>query len=636
MKKVQFITVGAVTGTLVEFTNDSLPKYQLIAESLKNDASVTEISQYLLDITGMTIIDPTSDIAFAFLEGSSGTGKTQMSFNILAALKGLRHAHYFLFTKPEYRSQNIYRNFSGISELFSNCVDADLVVLKGGNGIESKLVSCRSLFTSKLFTFGFVYHLLTSNTTDKVLIFPKSGEEIMALFQQIGIENSRPVFIIDECISKDDNRLRFVRNCFRAVFCGLLFLGTDLQAAMLVENISPESRVFANDWCKIFGTFPLVRTELLNLPQGVSNSIVNVLSRSRPLFAHKVAVGLQGTNDLDDVLRSVFNEICEEKNIFEVHHGKLGQLRLFNNKHYSYSPALIHSHFAKLVGPPNFMLKSSAKKNIWMPRSSFPSLEDDALLYLLFMGGNGFSAFYLGGLQSSLAQFYLSFAQERKTVENLILYSNAVQSSNDGMFLESFSCAAVCIASHLNGIKGMDIGQFLCNLVFQFQDQFPLGSISKLHLLQGVLNIQVPFLSPPNQEWPQFMYDIADANFGNLRRAENKDQIDLQISEEFVCESKDYAKPLDLPVLSDILEKIPEGAKLEIVFTRNLQMCYFTKRSFDHEFGKKKAGRMNYFKLDATIMNPSLEKINGLPSEKIDADGVVLFFIAPLNLEKYF
>jgi hypothetical protein len=68
MKKVQFITVGAVTGTLVEFTNDSLPKYQLIAESLKNDASVTEISQYLLDITGMTIKDPTSDIAFAFLE----------------------------------------------------------------------------------------------------------------------------------------------------------------------------------------------------------------------------------------------------------------------------------------------------------------------------------------------------------------------------------------------------------------------------------------------------------------------------------------------------------------------------------------------------------------------------------------
>jgi pantothenate kinase-related protein Tda10 len=54
-----------------------------IASTLKDEASVSEICNQLLHITSATF---EHDVPFVFLEGSSGSGKSQMAFNIMSRL----------------------------------------------------------------------------------------------------------------------------------------------------------------------------------------------------------------------------------------------------------------------------------------------------------------------------------------------------------------------------------------------------------------------------------------------------------------------------------------------------------------------------------------------------------------------
>jgi hypothetical protein len=418
-------------------------------------------------------------------------------------------------------------------------------------------------------------------------------------------------------------------------------IGTDSRAAKLPLNIAESSRGGkSRPWCFIFGRFPAVNLSLTELPLDAPEWLKSLLQNSRPLFTQLVSVIKQSSCDFDSVLKDVFLELIDIKKIFGNFYGKLGQLRLFQNARNSLpdwnnqSTPLIHSHFAQLDGEEkNFILMNSGCVNtvfgMWKPCSAFPKIQEDVLLYLLLMGGKDFSAFYSeDNKKVSYAYFYMSVKDNPECRDNILDFSNAVQRSNDGMFLESLLSSTICAASHSNGLQGIGLNQFLLNLVFQLQiGKVESGqvSIAGLNQLDGI-NMIVPFLSPPNQDWPDFVR-IPGANLGFLSRTRNSDNIDLWVSSGLAGESKDYGNEINLATMKHILRRVPEQARLEIVFTRKLQKSYFNfpALSFQMQFRSSHLLNKTFYKINTSNPETSLEPIKGLPCGT--SSGRVVIFV---------
>jgi hypothetical protein len=446
-----------VFGSFVMTENPAFISYRNIGEVLKEDSCVSKVCIFLEEITSRDIPETGFDeLPFAFLEGSSGSGKSQMGFSICAQISKIRKVFYFLFDPPGSSSQEIYRNFRNISTLFKKCYSKDSKFYE-----EAPSPNCSRLFGETLYVYGFIYELISGENSSS--FGPKTGKEVLDMMATKGIKLKRPVFIVDECIAISDESLRkvrFVRNCFRSLGLGLVMCGTDSRAAKLPSNIGTTSRSETSvAWCYVFGHFPNVNLPLLDLPEWTPEWLKIVLQHSRPLFAKFVADEIRNTCfdnfNVDKMLMAVFKKLVNVKKIFGNYYGQLGQLRLFHNSHYQLndfneqSTALIHSHYAQLFGPKNFVLMNDGCikgecDDFWKPCSIFPKIEDDVLLYLIFMGGNGYPAFRLNGNPVPYAYFLLNINNDIDYRSNILDFSNAVQRSNDGMFLESLLCSTVC------------------------------------------------------------------------------------------------------------------------------------------------------------------------------------------------
>ncbi len=459
----------SVDGALYNVPNVALKTYRKIGDHFKTHSTVMEVRHNLLQITSEDLPrEGFDENPFIFLEGSSGSGKTQMCFNIMSAMDADRDFFYFLFTTPRSNSQEIYRNFANLSQLFKNCVGQDAT-----SYLNIVSPSCSTLFSKSLFLYGFIYELLEGGISKRnVSIRPKTGLQIYDLLTEKKILTRRPIFIIDECIAIDDNtqnerlqEVRFVRNVFRSAGLGLIMLGTDSRAAKLTNTIGESSRSdIPRPWCYIVGIFPSVDVKLLSLPADTPDSIIQTLQSSRPLFAQRAALEIRNGKSFDLVLLEVFNYIVSVKKIFGNDSGRLGQIRLFQNAHYSLpgfsdrSTTLIHSHFAQIDGAKTFTLLNDGCKvgfdTPWKPCSAFPKLNDDVLLYLLLMGGKGYPAFRLESNTVPFAWFLLDNLGTYDHRGNILDFSNRIQKSNSGNFLEALLCTVVCVASHSNGIRG--------------------------------------------------------------------------------------------------------------------------------------------------------------------------------------
>ncbi len=649
-----------VQGYLVHDGNESYKKYANIAFHLKEHPSVLEIVKVLLDITSGS---RQSEPPFVFLEGSSGKGKTQMAFNLQFAINN-RLLFYTLTKKQATKAQAIYRNFNSRSELFEQCLLKDNSNFVG----EASSPSCSTLFRERLYVFGFVYAVIQSHSTEeKVKISPKSGPEIVSLMSQLGILERRPIFIVDECVFKsntdEESEFRFIRNVFRCLGIGLVLLGTNSKAARLPLDIGTSSRIGdPQKWCYIFGNFPSVNLELLDAPSNIPDLFQKIILYSRPLFA-QMAVSLLSDSpniNLDHLASTVFKNGAAAKQIFSRnnYYGRVGQIRLFLNASFQYvndehgSTPLIDSHFATLYGAKNLVLMNTGclenSDNDWHPTSIFPSLDEDILLYLCFMRGKEIDAFREESFIDegsallkifkpvSYATFFMNVLKTADARRGMIRFQNSAQRSNDGMFLESLLSSCVCLSSHSNGFSGVMLQQFLSDLVYQIQRTYEAPiNIMKFEGLDFMKDFLVPFLSPPNQKWPDWLSTSPDYRFSNLTRTLNKDQIDLSSDCGITGESKDYGDKIKLPKMKEILLRIPEHSKLHIVFVRQLQGSYFTKKgdTFQRFSQTLEARNRVYFKISASDNPPSLENIEGLPFTLNEPTGAVIFVLVPEDIK---
>ncbi|KAF1794631.1 hypothetical protein GQ600_18260 [Phytophthora cactorum] len=212
--------------------------------------------------------------------------------------------------------------------------------------------------------------------------------------------------------------------------------------------------------------------------------------------------------------------------------------------------------------------------------------------------------------------FFRPFDQPLCTVMSKIQppfhYDNTEQRSNDGMRLEALTAAAIVLASHAGGFGGVAFPTFLRELLFE------LGVSERGEMMQLLRDVEiagwgtrvVPFLSPPNEEWPEWLND-SSTRFGNLFRTPNED----------------YSSAVNLRVVKSILMRVPAESAIHLVVTNTLQKQYFTAKSSWETFVREQSlQNVDFYRISK---GSTLQEIEGMTNQSSStatkADKLVLF-----------
>ena len=358
--------------------------------------------------------------------------------------------------------------------------------------------------------------------------------------------------------------------------------------------------------------------------------------------------------DLDDLAGKIFKKASFEKGIFGNAYGLLGQICLFLNMYYllpdrnssdtektfGQKTSLIHCHFGKLFEDEPFSLElacDALQKNQseWHPLTVFPSFDKDILLYLCFMGGKN-EMVALKDKAGNRLSFTASVDYALEDVEVSIRFENNVQVSNDGMRAEAIFSGSLCLASHEEGFQGIYLKEFLERLiselspklsytVYQFPDDDSFMKVASK--IDGLMNMKVPFLAPPNLRWPDFIVSLNDVEsnfkFGHFDRTRNRDGIDIRLHCGITGQSKDHLD-LKLDTMKSILKKVPMESKLHLVYVKRLNSSYFQRKGNSYESflqANPSCRTLLIFKLVLSARSTiSLEPVKGIPNSNATSD----------------
>ena len=295
----------------------------------------------------------------------------------------------------------------------------------------------------------------------------------------------------------------------------------------------------------------------------------------------------------------------------------------------------------------------------WHPKTGFPSPEEDVLLHLVLMGTRNNRAIF-GERDQPFRRMTLELLSS--TAAHLQLQSvhlaNASQHSDDGNLTEAVLTSAVTLASHMNGINGIDFNPFLKHLVFELclgTPKFENIALDGQAMLNNFAHIRMPYLGAPNTVFPQELMLLLPA-LANQRRTVNKEMVDGYFewqntgNRTMACylEGKFRSRVVDLAVMKKIL-KVPEKRRekhmpecdIAFILTTKLQGKYFTKAKKESWAHFRQTHGLNDYlilkmKVDETQFNSAVGRISligGMDCE-ITAEGpkkLMMFIECPMK-----
>ncbi|RKP16412.1 hypothetical protein ROZALSC1DRAFT_25309, partial [Rozella allomycis CSF55] len=433
--------------------NSALREYRQRALLCSKDEKVIEMESIL---EGKT--------PFVFMNASSGHGKTQMAFNLQA--KGLQ-VLYIVCSNGGENSQNIYKAFADRQGVFENCLKADM------NTISYFDVESIKRDLKKGFVYGFIGALLLNK--DKVERKLKRSE----LLEILKKKKRKPVVFLDEFpqyVSSRNNEegnqnyLRFMRNVFISMDVKVIISSTCSSSMNMISCGSHSRSEQCDLWCTVFPRLPKYHGA-----HPTVNSFSAFISNSRPLFAH-LAVEYINSNpsaSLDHLCAHLLTEIKWKKGKQPQFYD--GQVLLFLSASFVEDDSpLINGHFADLVNNENFDIylkdsflctKHDSVFRSWKRVSSFRPFKQDVLMYLSLMGGNGNCPFVHEGTVPFIDALQKALMNDNRAIS----FKNSNQRANDGMELEASLVGAVCVASHIQGLRGTTVSVFLKDLLYQLK-----------------------------------------------------------------------------------------------------------------------------------------------------------------------
>lgn len=222
---------------------------------------------------------------------------------------------------------------------------------------------------------------------------------------------------------------------------------------------------------------------------------------------------------------------------------------------------VIKSHYANIYAKKDEkgnqpFVKAGGTIPIW-----FPHIENDVLLYLGLMGCK--ERFPFIELRKDK---WISFVDLQDELKNVTARATGLpgtthkQSKDNGDYYEHLLSSTTIIASRYEGVQGCSIDTFLRGLIFQLTKRTKFEKIVIDERANGFLksyeknvgNKKIPFLSPPNQQWPDYLNDLG--LFGNCTRTETNNVIDFD-TDSFLFGEARFRKKIGISGLVEILDK---------------------------------------------------------------------------------
>ncbi|EGZ05687.1 hypothetical protein PHYSODRAFT_532978, partial [Phytophthora sojae] len=190
-----------------------LDQYNTVAEKLKDSKGVTDLVKIIKTIHDELKVAKPAVMPFVVLENSSGTGKTQMAFNLQATGECVVF-HVLCRSQGEVR-QPVYDAFIKRSEVFLSCIETDAEKLKAGSIADF-------LGAQSLLVYGFISAALRG--MDELSGLEATREDVQRV---LAMKTGKPfVFFLDEFTRVDNlgkgemdqrkKRIRMMRNVFRS------------------------------------------------------------------------------------------------------------------------------------------------------------------------------------------------------------------------------------------------------------------------------------------------------------------------------------------------------------------------------------------------------------------------------------
>ncbi|KAI3657667.1 hypothetical protein MP638_007449 [Amoeboaphelidium occidentale] len=640
-------------------------EYLARAECLKDDPATKELVQLIEDVI------ETNEEEIIFYGLSSGMGKTQMAHNLMKCYEGKRKVVYLLGQRFNGTTQSIYNFYNKITELFHDCVEADLQNLRDDQ------LDPEALRIRPLYVFGFMRKLLDDGAPQGMwLIVPEMADKVAQRW--INNKYNKPVIIIDEYNTAGDKsptQLQFIRNCFSAVGLNPLLMGANTSATDIVEQ-STISRGKSQKWARIFTKATKVTEQSCGFDSlnyqldGEFGLIKDMILNSRPLFAVEAVDYLlrHGPSGgfvpyLDNMLDYLHDKFVDWIEIGSTADSQRGQLMLTLNCSYALADlaqesSLIDRHYANLYTEIDVLELAPFRgylvyKNLqdetmaWVPVALFPTPDEDLLLHLTMIGTKNRSGIFVDIMDEIERRPYMNLMNEvqlsAKVKEKCIKLKNIQQKSNDGNFLEACMVSTIIHSSHMNGVAGIGFQEFLPQLAYELYSGNDAtagpGQLTGQPLTACNERI-IPFLLAPNQELDgDFMKACNQSGvlLATCKRTLMADRTDFSSDDKvFSGEAKDCSGCADPAAMKTILERVPKDYSIHIVLTKGLQKSCFTENDF-----REYASNLDnlepvpafflmepVFDSENMVVNAELNWIKGLPHDGT-SDRIVLFVIVP-------
>ncbi|KAG1693813.1 hypothetical protein DVH05_028671 [Phytophthora capsici] len=258
--------------------SSAVTEYKRIADLLKESKEVKAVVKTLEDVRKREEPRP-----FVVLESSSGTGKTQMAFNLEA--QGDFDVFYLPCTPSEDLREEVYQAFKSRQKAFNECLESDIAFIEGeGSVSDFAEVSNKK----RLNVYAFIIAALRGANTFMGDAF---FEDVKAVRDKR--EEEKPmIFFLDEFprlgkdMAGDDLKarkklVRSMLNVFRFLRLPLIISATNGTAQNLF-TVSGYSRPSSGpvSWCMVIPSLPKFFTA-----KGSATSVFEwIIQHSRPLF----------------------------------------------------------------------------------------------------------------------------------------------------------------------------------------------------------------------------------------------------------------------------------------------------------------------------------------------------------------
>ena len=312
----------------------------------------------------------------------------------------------------------------------------------------------------------------------------------------------------------------------------------------------------------------------------------------------------------------------------------------YNINHDS-SAALIHEYFG--CSNSQDLTLTIGNAVYWTSAVSLPRVEDDPLLFMLLTNSPNQASFMLNNERVPY-RLFLHAMRNSEYYRSDMIFSNHQKRAKDGM-LEALTCGAVCAASHMGGLAGVPFWTFLQELVYELSlpppsaadnhmpmattpQSIPVALFAPGQPCHRFMSVIIPYLSPPNQEWPEYV--SSHFNVQRLERVKNICSYNIQcvsVGETGVSiEDKSQVRSCSSGELVEIFSKIPMKSSVHLVVVKTLQRSYFKKT-----FAREKLDWNAAVKKNSKLKNALVLVIDTNTSQCLEVPGLTDASLAALT-----